>query len=145
MTHGAPTTVARQLKLVIKGDVQGSVEALKQSLTDLSGPKVEVRVIYSGVGAITANDVNLAVASEAVVVGFNIRPDTKGAEAASQEGIDLRCYKVIYDVVDDVELAMEGMLEPIRKENYLGVLRFATPLGCQTRYGCGLSRDQWCP
>jgi translation initiation factor IF-2 len=120
MAHGAPTNIARQLKLVIKGDVQGSVEALKQSLTDLSGPKVEVRVIYSGVGAITANDVNLAVASEAVVIGFNIRPDTKGAEAASQEGIDLRCYKVIYDVVDDVRAAMEGMLEPIRKENYLG-------------------------
>ena len=144
MAHGAPTSVARQLKLVIKGDVQGSVEALRHSLTELSGPKVEVRVIYAGVGAITANDVNLAVASEAVIIGFNIRPDTKGAEAASQEGIDLRCYKVIYDVVDDVRAAMEGMLEPIRKESYLGraevrdtfrVPKLGTVAGCLVTSG----------
>jgi translation initiation factor IF-2 len=120
LKHGAPSSDKKQLRLVIKGDVQGSVEALRSTLTALSGPSVEVKVIRSGVGAITENDVQQAVASDAVVFGFNIRPDTKGAEAAAKEQIDLRIYKVIYDVVDDVRSAMEGLLDPIAKEIYLG-------------------------
>jgi translation initiation factor IF-2 len=120
LKHGAPSTERKQLRLVIKGDVQGSVEALRSTLTGLSGPMVEVKVIRSGVGPITENDVQQAVASDAVIFGFNIRPDTKGAEAAAKEQIDLRIYKVIYDVIDDVRAAMEGLLDPVGKEVYLG-------------------------
>ncbi|MEC7751839.1 MAG: translation initiation factor IF-2 [Myxococcota bacterium] len=120
LKHGDQAANAKQLNVVIKGDVQGSVEALKESLNELSVPAVKVNVVHSGVGAITANDVSLAVAAEAVVIGFNIRPDTKGAEAAAESKVDVRIYKVIYEVIDDIRAGLEGLLAPTQKEVYLG-------------------------
>ncbi|MBM65491.1 MAG: translation initiation factor IF-2 [Myxococcales bacterium] len=120
LKHGDQAANAKQLNVVIKGDVQGSVEALKESLNDLSVPQVKVNVVHSGVGAITANDVSLAVAADAIVIGFNIRPDTKGAEAAAEAKVDVRIYKVIYEVIDDIRAGLEGLLAPTQKEVYLG-------------------------
>ena len=103
----------KELNLIIKADVQGSVEAVKQSLVKLSNEEVAVRVIHGGVGAINESDVSLASASNAIIIGFNIRLDNAAKETADRENVDVRLYRVIYDAIEDVEAAMKGMLEPI--------------------------------
>ncbi len=110
----------KELELVVKADVQGSLEALKQSLLKLSNDEVLVRIIHSGVGAISESDITLAAASNAIVIGFNVRPDAVARTLAEQEKIDVRLYDVIYQVIDDIEAAMKGMLEPIYEEKVIG-------------------------
>lgn len=110
----------KELNLIIKADVQGSIEALKQSLEKCSTDEVEVRIIHGAVGAITESDVMLASASNAIIVGFNVRPDSNAKKLAEKEQIDIRTYRIIYDVVDDVKAAMKGMLEPEYEEVVLG-------------------------
>ncbi len=108
------------LNLIIKADVQGSVEAVKQALEKLSNERVKIRVLHSGVGAVTKDDVNLASAFNAIIIGFNIRPDSKASETAVHEGVDIRLYRIIYQAIEDVQKAMKGMLAPEFKENLLG-------------------------
>ena len=110
----------KELELVVKADVQGSLEALKQSLLKLSNDEVLVRIIHSGVGAISESDITLAAASNAIVIGFNVRPDAVARTLAEHEKIDVRLYDVIYQVIDDIEAAMKGMLEPIYEEKITG-------------------------
>ncbi|RQW90219.1 MAG: translation initiation factor IF-2 [Geobacter sp.] len=110
----------KELNVVVKGDVQGSVEAVSESLRKLSTDAIRLRVINSSVGAITETDVNLATASNAIVLGFNVRPEVKAQALAEKEGVDIRLYNIIYDAVDDIKKAMEGLLEPTLKEKYLG-------------------------
>lgn len=102
----------KELNIIIKADVQGSAEAVKQSLVKLSNDEVKVKVIHAGVGAISESDVMLATASNAIIVGFNVRPDNVAAENAERDGVELRCYRVIYDAINDVEAAIKGMLAP---------------------------------
>ncbi len=102
----------KDLNIIIKADVQGSAEAVKQSLVKLSNEEVRVKVIHSGVGAITESDVMLANASNAIVVGFNVRPDNVASENAERDGVEIRCYRVIYDCIEEVEAAIKGMLAP---------------------------------
>ena len=109
----------KDLNLIIKADVQGSVEAVKQSLVKLSNDEVAVRVIHGGVGAINESDVSLASASNAIIIGFNIRVDNMAKETADRENVDIRLYRVIYDAIEDVESAMKGMLEPIYEEKVI--------------------------
>ena len=110
----------KELNLIVKADVQGSVEAVKQSLVKLSNDEVVVKVIHGGVGAITESDVNLAAASNAIIIGFNVRPEPAAKDAASAEKVDLRLYRVIYNAIEDVEAAMKGMLDPVFEEKVLG-------------------------
>ncbi len=110
----------KELSLVIKADVQGSAEALTQAVEKLSAPAVKLRVIHRGVGGITETDVMLASSSGAIIIGFNVRPESKAANLAEQQGVDVRLYSVIYDVVGDIKAAMEGLLEPTIKERVLG-------------------------
>jgi translation initiation factor IF-2 len=112
----------QQLNLVIKGDVSGSVEALEDALLkiDVGEEQVSLRVIGRGVGAITENDINLAIASNAVILGFNVRPEGKAREAAEREGVDVRFYSVIYQAIEEVEAALKGMLKPEFEEVQLG-------------------------
>ena len=110
----------KDLNLIIKADVQGSVEALKQSLLKLSNEEVVVKCIHSGVGAINESDVTLAAASNAIIIGFNIRPDAQAKSLADQQKVDIRQYRVIYNVIDDIEAAMKGMLDPIFEEKVIG-------------------------
>lgn len=110
----------KELSLVVKADVQGSVEALTQSLEKVSTEKVKVRVIHGGVGAITETDVILADASNAIIMGFNVRPDTNAIAAAEKNEVDIKTYRVIYDAIDDVKSAMVGLLDPEYKEVVLG-------------------------
>jgi translation initiation factor IF-2 len=107
---------AKELKVIVKADVQGSVEALNDALNKLSTSDIKVKIIHSSTGTITENDVMLASASDAVIIGFNVRPDTRVAELAEHEGIDVKLYDIIYNVIADVRAAMEGLLEPIYKE-----------------------------
>ena len=109
----------KELGLIIKADVQGSVEAVKQSLMKLSNEEVAVRVIHGGVGTITESDVTLASASNAIIIGFNVRMDNQAKESAERENVDVRIYSVIYDAIEDVESAMKGMLEPIYEERVI--------------------------
>ena len=109
----------KELNLIIKADVQGSVEAVKQSLVKLSNEEVAVRVIHGGVGAINESDVSLASASNAIIIGFNIRLDNMAKETADRENVDVRLYRVIYDAIEDIEAAMKGMLEPIYEEKVI--------------------------
>jgi translation initiation factor IF-2 len=111
---------AKILKLIVKADVQGSVEALRNALTKLTTPKVSVDVIDWGVGNITESNVHLAAASRAMVVGFNVKPESKAAETAAASGVTLKTYTIIYEALDDVRLAMEGLLESIIKEKVVG-------------------------
>ncbi|MEA4925387.1 MAG: translation initiation factor IF-2 [Syntrophomonadaceae bacterium] len=113
-------TGMKELNLIIKGDVQGSIEALAQSLLRLSTNEVKVNVIHSAVGAITETDVMLASASNAIIIGFNVRPDVKARKYGEDENIDIRLYRVIYEAIDDVKKAMEGLLDPEYREKYLG-------------------------
>ncbi len=110
----------KELDIVVKADVQGSVEAIRQSLEKLSTDDVKVRVIHGGVGAITETDISLATASNAIVIGFNVRPDSNSVAAAEREGVDVKTYRIIYDAIEDVKSAMIGMLEPEYKEVVLG-------------------------
>jgi translation initiation factor IF-2 len=117
---GAQEGEAAELKIILKADAQGSVEAVEDALNKLSTDEVQVRVLRSGVGAVTENDINLAQASEAIVMGFSVRPDAKAREVAEREGIDLRLYTIIYQAVDDIRNALSGMLTPEEKEAELG-------------------------
>ena len=110
----------KELNLIVKADVQGSVEAVKQSLVKLSNEEVVVKVIHGGVGAINESDVILASASNAIIIGFNVRPDNMAKEIAEREKVDLRLYRVIYSAIEDIENAMKGMLEPIYEEKVIG-------------------------
>ena len=110
----------KELPIIVKADVQGSVEAVKQSLVKLSNEEVVVKVIHGGVGAITESDVTLASASNAIIIGFNVRPDATAKSVAEQEGVDLRLYRVIYQAIEDVEAAMKGMLDPVFEEKVIG-------------------------
>lgn len=110
----------KDLNLIIKADVQGSVEAVKQSLLKLSNEEVAVKCIHSGVGAINESDVILASASNAIIIGFNIRPDNQAKEVAEREKVDIRLYRVIYNAIEDIESAMKGMLDPIFEEKVIG-------------------------
>ena len=110
----------KELGIVVKADVQGSVEAIKQSLLKLSNDEVVVKIIHGGVGAINESDVSLASASNAIIIGFNVRPDATAKETADREGVDIRLYRVIYNAIEDVEAAMKGMLDPVFEEKVLG-------------------------
>ena len=110
----------KELPIIVKADVQGSVEAVKQSLVKLSNEEVVVKVIHGGVGAINESDVSLASASNAIIIGFNVRPDATAKSIAEQEGVDLRLYRVIYQAIEDVEAAMKGMLDPVYEEKVIG-------------------------
>ena len=110
----------KELPLIIKADVQGSVEAVKQSLVKLSNEEVVVKVIHGGVGAINESDVSLASASNAIIIGFNVRPDATAKSIAEREKVDLRLYRVIYQAIEDVEAAMKGMLDPVYEEKVIG-------------------------
>ncbi|MDO8731616.1 MAG: translation initiation factor IF-2 [Actinomycetota bacterium] len=134
-----------ELNLIIKGDVSGSVEALEEALVKIDvGDEVSMRVIHRGVGSITKNDVTLAAASKAVIIGFNVRPEGKVAELATHEGVDVRFYSVIYQAIDDVEQALRGMLKPEFEEVQLGTAevrevfkssKFGTIAGCVVQTG----------
>ena len=110
----------KELNLIVKADVQGSVEAVKQSLLKLSNEEVVVKIIHSGVGAINESDVSLASASNAIIIGFNIRPDAMAKSVAEREKVEIRLYRVIYQAIADVEAAMKGMLDPIYEEKVIG-------------------------
>ncbi len=110
----------KELNLIVKADVQGSVEAVKQSLLKLSNEEVVVKCIHGGVGAINESDVTLASASNAIIIGFNVRPDSTAKATAEREGVDVRLYRVIYQAIEDVEAAMKGMLDPVFEEKVIG-------------------------
>jgi len=129
----------KELNIVIKGDVQGTVEAIKDAMEHLSHPQVKVKVIHASAGGINESDVMLASASQAIILGFNVRPETKAYPLAEKEGVDIRMYNVIYDAIEDIKKALEGLLEPTVKERVLGraevrqvfqVSRFGTIAGC---------------
>jgi translation initiation factor IF-2 len=129
----------KDLNIIIKGDVQGSVEALKDALENITHPQVKVRVIHSSAGGINESDIMLASASNAIIIGFNVRPEPKAYQVAEKEGVDIRLYNVIYDAIEDVKKALEGLLEPTLKEKTLGraevrqmfpISRIGTVAGC---------------
>lgn len=129
----------RELNMIIKGDVQGSVEATRDALERIIHPQVKVKVIHTAVGGINESDVMLAAASNAIIIGFNVRPETKASQTAEKEGVDIRLYNIIYEAIEDVKKALEGMLEPTLKEKILGraevrqtfqVSRIGTIAGC---------------
>jgi translation initiation factor IF-2 len=113
---------AKVLSLIVKADVQGSQEAISAAMQKLSTDEVRVNVVHAAVGAITESDINLAIASKAVVIGFNVRADQSSRKLAEANGIDLRYYTIIYDAVDDVKNAMQGMLAPEKREQVLGLV-----------------------
>jgi translation initiation factor IF-2 len=134
----------KDLALIIKGDVTGSVEVLADSLASMSTEKVRIKVIRSGVGSITESDVLLASASNAIIIGFNVRPERKAAELAQQESVDIRLHSIIYELQDEMRLAMMGLLEPTYKENYQGraevlnlfrIPKVGTIAGCRVQDG----------
>ena len=139
----------KELPLILKGDVTGSVEVLADSLQKMSTEKVRIRVIHSGVGAITESDVLLASASNAIIIGFNVRPERKVSDLAEQEEVEIRLHSVIYELQDEIHKAMLGLLEPVFRENYLGraevlnvfhIPRVGTIAGCRVTDGI-LRRD----
>ncbi len=141
----------KDLNVIVKADVQGSAEAVSESLRKLSTDAVRLNVIHSAVGAVTETDVNLAAASNAIVIGFNVRPEVKAAAHAEREGVDIRLYSIIYDAVEDVKKAMEGLLEPTFKEKFLGrvevrevfsVPKVGTVAGCYVQDGKMLRNAQ---
>ena len=132
----------KTLNIIVKADVQGSVEAVRESLEKLSNEEVKVSVIHGGVGAVNESDVMLAQASGAIIVGFNVRPDAVAKETAEREGIDVRMYRVIYDCIEEVEAAMKGMLAPKFRENILGSVEVRSTYkisGVGTIAGCYVS------
>jgi len=139
----------KDLNLILKGDVQGSVEVLADSMQRMSTEKVRVKVLHSGVGAITESDILLASASNAVVIGFNVRPDRKANEIAERENVDIRLHSIIYELQDEITKAMYGLLEPVFKENYAGratvlnvfkITKVGQIAGCQVSDGL-IKRD----
>ena len=123
----SPVT-SRELDIIVKADVQGSVEAVKQSSREAVQRRVVVKVIHGGVGAINESDVSLASASNAIIIGFNVRPDPMAKTTADKENVDMRLYRVIYNAIEDVEAAMKGMLDPIFEEKVLGHAEGASDL-----------------
>jgi len=143
------TAGQKELSIILKGDVQGSVEVLSDLLTKLSNDRVKIKILLSGVGAITETDVLLASASNAVIIGFNVRPERKAQELAEQEKVDIRLHSIIYELQDEIKRAMTGLLEPIVKETYLGraevrdtfrVPKVGTVAGCYVTDGV-IKRD----
>lgn len=139
----------KELAIVLKGDVQGSVEAVSEALSRLSSDEIRIRIIHAAVGGITESDVHLADASDAIIIGFNVRPDANAAELAAQRGVEIKCYRIIYELLGDVEKAMLGMLEPTYREKILGhaevrqlfkIARVGTVAGCFVRDG-EITRD----
>ncbi|HMK36610.1 MAG TPA: translation initiation factor IF-2 [Desulfomonilaceae bacterium] len=135
---------SKELNIIIKADVQGSAEALKEALLGITSQEIKVRIIHGGVGAITESDVMLASASHAIIIGFNVRPTPKTSQLAEQEKVDIRVYNVIYEAIEEVRKAMEGMLAPIEKETVQGrceviqtfhVPKVGTVAGCRVVYG----------
>jgi translation initiation factor IF-2 len=116
----ASSQAAAELNVILKADVQGSVEAVKQSIEKLSGEKVKVRVLHSAVGGINESDVQLAIASRSIIVGFGVRGEPRAMTSAEQAGVQVRFYRIIYELLDDVKNAMVGLLEPIKEESGLG-------------------------
>ena len=110
----------KELNIVIKADVQGSVEAVKMSLEKLSNEEVRIRTIHGGVGAITESDVMLASASNAIIIGFNVRPEASAKSVADDQKVDIRLYRVIYNAIEDISAAMKGMLDPVFEEKVVG-------------------------
>lgn len=110
----------KELNIIVKADVAGSVEAVKQALTKLSNEEVAVRCIHGGAGNINESDVILASASNAIIIGFNVKPDSAASDTAERENVDIRLYSVIYNAIDDIELAMKGMLDPVYEEVVTG-------------------------
>jgi translation initiation factor IF-2 len=134
----------KTLALIVKADVQGSYEALTQALTKLSTAEVKVNIVHAGVGGITESDVNLALASKAVIIGFNTRADVAARKLAETSGVDIRYYNIIYEAVDEVKAALSGMLTPEKKENRLGLVevrevykisKVGTVAGCYVQEG----------
>src|SRR5438552_2709498 len=143
------TAGVKELPIILKGDVQGSVEVLADSLSKLSNDKVKIKVLHTGVGAITETDVLLASASNAIIIGFNVRPERKAQELAEQEEVDIRLHSIIYELQDEIKRAMTGMLEPTIKETYQGraevletfrIPKVGTVAGCRVADGL-LKRD----
>ena len=129
----------KELNLVVKADVQGSVEAVKQSLMKLSNEEVMIKVVHGGVGAINESDVILASASNAIIIGFNVRPDAMAKAAAEREKVDMRLYRVIYNAIEDIEAAIKGMLDPVYREKVIGhveVRQIYKASGVGTIAGC---------
>jgi translation initiation factor IF-2 len=143
------TAGMKELPIILKTDVQGSAEVLTDSLNKLSNDKVKIKILHSGVGAITENDVLLASASNAVIIGFNVRPERKAQELADMEKVDIRLHSIIYELQDEIKKAMTGLLEPIIKETYMGraevrdtfkVPKVGTVAGCSVLDGV-IKRD----
>jgi len=143
------TAGMKELPIILKGDVQGSVEVLADSLSKLSNEKVKIKVLHTGVGAITETDVLLASASNAIIIGFNVRPERKAQELAEQEEVDIRLHSIIYELQDEIKKAMTGLLEPVIKETYMGraevrntfkVPKVGTVAGCFVQDGI-IKRD----
>jgi translation initiation factor IF-2 len=139
----------KDLNLILKGDVQGSVEVLADSLSRMSTEKVRVKVLHSGVGAITESDILLASASNAVVIGFNVKPDRKAQEVADRENVEIRLHSIIYELQDEITKAMYGLLDAVYKENYAGratvlqvfkITKVGQIAGCQVSDGI-IKRD----
>ncbi|MCI5597390.1 MAG: translation initiation factor IF-2, partial [Lachnospiraceae bacterium] len=129
----------KELNIVVKADVQGSVEAVKQSLLKLSNDEVVIKIIHGGVGAINESDVILASASNAIIIGFNVRPDNMAKSIAESEKVDMRLYRVIYNAIEDIQAAMKGMLDPIFEEKIQGhadVRQIYRASGVGTIAGC---------
>jgi translation initiation factor IF-2 len=140
----------QELNLIVKGDVDGSVEALSDSLQKLSTEEVQVKIVLKGVGQISESDVNLATASDAVVIGFQVRPSAAARRLAEKEGVDIRLYSIIYDTINDVRDALEGLLSPEIKEEILGsaevrdtfkISKVGTVAGCMVMDG-KIARNQ---
>jgi translation initiation factor IF-2 len=143
------TAGTKELNIILKGDVQGSVEVLTDLLGKLSNDKVRLRVLRSGVGAITESDVLLASASNAIIIGFNVRPERKALEVAEQEKVDIRLHSIIYELQDEIKRAMTGLLDPVFKETYQGradvletfrIPKIGTIAGCRVADGL-IKRD----
>jgi translation initiation factor IF-2 len=143
------TAGMKELPIILKTDVQGSAEVLDDTLNKLSNDKVKIKILHTGVGAITENDVLLASASNAVIIGFNVRPERKAQELADMEKVDIRLHSIIYELQDEIKKAMTGLLEPIIKETYMGraevrdtfkVPKVGTVAGCSVLDGV-IKRD----
>ena len=144
----------KTLALIVKADVQGSYEGLSQALTKLSTDEVKVNIVHAAVGGITESDINLALASKAVVIGFNTRADAQARKLAEGSGVQIRYYNIIYDAVDEVKAALSGMLAPERKENTLGMVeirevyrisKVGTVAGCYVLEGARAPRRAHAP
>lgn len=133
----------KEVNVIIKADVQGSVEALAASLRKIDVEGVNVKIIHTAVGAINESDITLAAASNAIVIGFNVRPTAQAREAAENESVDIRLHRVIYKAIDEIEAAMKGMLDPEFKKNYWSSASSSNNQCFQSGYNCRLLRNRW--